>query len=280
MTEYAQFPTAPARTDRAPSSGNDAAMKDKAVDAAEAGKQAVGDVAQTAAEKAKDVAQETSRQARDLLGDARSQLTEQAGNQHRHLVDSLRSLGDELDSMVSNSDQSGPATQLTSQARDRVHGAADWLDGREPGDLVDELRSLARRRPAAFLVGAALAGVVAGRLTRGVVAGHAEDADSSSTADTAPTFEAAPDPGLHRTGDYATAVAPTYDPAGPSTYAPAPPPGYEPVAPPAYGTPAYGAPTYGAPSYGAPSYGAPSYGSGAPSYGPTEGPDTGGQVSP
>jgi hypothetical protein len=180
--------------------------------------------------------------------------------------------------MVSNSDQSGPATQLTSQARDRVHGAADWLDGREPGDLVDELRSLARRRPGAFLVGAALAGVVAGRLTRGVVAGQAEDTDSSSTADTADTLEAAPEPGLHRTSDYATAVAPPNDPAGPSTYDPAdpaPPPGYEPVAPPAYGTPAYGAPAYGAPAYGA-----PTYGSGAPSYGPTETPDTGGQVSP
>jgi len=46
---------------------------------------------------------------------------------------------------------------------------ADWLSEREPADLLEEARSLARRRPGAFLVGAALAGVIIGRLTRGVV---------------------------------------------------------------------------------------------------------------
>jgi hypothetical protein len=55
------------------------------------------------------------------------------------------------------------------QAADRADRVADWLGEREPGDLVEEVRSLARRRPGAFLLGAALAGVVVGRLTRGVV---------------------------------------------------------------------------------------------------------------
>jgi len=153
-------------------------LKEKAADAAQAAKQASTDVAQTAAEKAKDVAEETTRQARDLLGEAREQLRQQVGSQHRMLVGNLRSLAAELGAMTGHSTQSGVATELVSQARDRVHSSADWLDGREPGDLVQELRSLARRRPGAFLLGAALSGVLAGRLTRGVAAVHAQDTAS------------------------------------------------------------------------------------------------------
>ena len=42
-----------------------------------------------------------------------------------------------------------------------------WSD-RKPGQVVDEMQSFARRRPAVFLVLAAGAGLVAGRLTRGL----------------------------------------------------------------------------------------------------------------
>lgn len=158
-----------------PASTNDSSMKEKASGAAEAGKQGVGDVAQTATDKAKDVAQETSRQARNLVGEARSQLTEQASTQQQGLATNLRSLGDELGSMADRSDQPGVATELVAQARDRVHDVASWLEGREPADLLDEVRAFARRRPGAFLVGALLAGVVAGRLTRGVIASHTDN---------------------------------------------------------------------------------------------------------
>jgi hypothetical protein len=150
----------------------DASAKEKASAAAEAGKQGVGDVAQTATDKAKDVTQETSRQARNLVGEARNQLTEQASSQQRGLATNLRSLGNELGSMADRSDQSGLATDLVVQARDRVHDVAGWLEGREPADLLDEVREFARRRPGTFLVGALIAGVVAGRLTRGVIASH------------------------------------------------------------------------------------------------------------
>jgi hypothetical protein len=60
-------------------------------------------------------------------------------------------------------------SEVARQAADRADRAADWLGEREPGDVVDEIRSFARRRPGAFLIGAALAGVVVGRLTRGAV---------------------------------------------------------------------------------------------------------------
>jgi hypothetical protein len=165
-------------------SGSDASAKDKAADAAhagkqaaadtaQAGKQAAADVANTATDAAKDVAQQTTAQAKDLLGKTRTQLNEQAATQQNSLVETLRDLGDQLSGMA-DTDQDGTAVQLVTQARDHVKQAADWLDQRDPGDVVNELRELGRRRPGAFLLGSAAAGVLAGRLTRGVAAVHSD----------------------------------------------------------------------------------------------------------
>ncbi|HEU5266877.1 MAG TPA: hypothetical protein VFU35_09250 [Jatrophihabitans sp.] len=177
-------------------SDSDPSMKDKAADSAQAGKQAAGEVAQTATDKAKDVAQEAKTQARNIAGQAQDQLREQASNQHRNLVSTLRSLGDQLNSMADRSDESGPATDLVGEAGSRAHNVASWLDEREPAQLLDELRSFARRKPGVFLLGALAAGVVAGRLTRGVVAAHQDDDDTvaSSRPQVSSPYTATPEP--------------------------------------------------------------------------------------
>src|SRR6266508_2662773 len=148
-------------------------------------------VAQTAVEQAREVASETGRQARDLLAETRTQLRDQAQSQQQRAVDGLRALADELQQMAEKGGQSGSvATELAHNAADRVHGLARWLDQRSPGAMVEEVRSFARRRPGAFLMGAAFAGVIAGRLTRGAAAAqqqgaepHAGPRDYSGTAD-------------------------------------------------------------------------------------------------
>ena len=175
-----------ARDDSADSSPS---ATDKAGDAAQAGKQAAADVASTATDKAKDVAAETKHQARQVMRSAQDEFGAHARTQQQSLVTNLRSLGDELTSMAQHTDQPGMASDLARQAGSRAHGAASWLDSREPGDLVEELRGLARRRPGAFLLGALAAGVLAGRLTRGAVAVHSDDSDDStaSTGSTAST---------------------------------------------------------------------------------------------
>jgi hypothetical protein len=48
----------------------------------------------------------------------------------------------------------------------RAHGLADHLDRHEPTELLEQVRAYARRRPVVFLTGAAVLGVLAGRLTR------------------------------------------------------------------------------------------------------------------
>jgi hypothetical protein len=156
----------------------------KAASTAEAGKRAAEDVAGTASEKAKGVAGETKKQARELVGQARDQLRDQAGTQHRNLVTNLRSLADELDGMAEGGEQSGVATDLVRRASGHTRSAASWLDEREPGDIVDEVRNFARQRPGVFLAAAVMAGVAAGRLTRGGVASHSDDNTSGGAATT------------------------------------------------------------------------------------------------
>lgn len=190
----------------------DQSMKDKAANTLEAGKHAGSDVAQTAAEGVKNVAGETKKQARNFAGEARDQLRQQAGAQHRSLVQNLRSLSDELGGMTKGNEQSGLATDLVGQARDRVDGIAEWLDRREPGDLLDEVRSFARQRPGTFLLGAALAGVAAGRLTRGIVAEHSDTGTDGATASyppapaTAQPLVTAPPVGLPTAAEQETTV--------------------------------------------------------------------------
>lgn len=133
--------------------------------AADAGRQVAG----TAAEQAGTVAQEAMAQARDLVGEARGQLQQQARNGQQKATDAIRTLVRELREMAEGGQQQGTVSEVARQAADRADRLADWLGEREPGDLLEEVRSVARRRPGACLAGAALAGVVVGRLTRGVV---------------------------------------------------------------------------------------------------------------
>lgn len=156
--------------------------KDEAANVGQTAKEATGQVASTATEQAKDVAGETKRQAKDLIDQAGSQVTEQAGAQKDKAVGGLRSLADELRSMAeANGAQGGMTGDLARQAADKAHEFAGWLDQRDPGNLLEEIRHLARRKPGTFLIGAALAGVAAGRLTRGAVAGKDSSTSSGGT---------------------------------------------------------------------------------------------------
>jgi hypothetical protein len=129
-------------------------------------------VSQTAADQVKEVASETGRQARDLVSEARTQARNQAVTQQKRVVEGLRALAGELRQMADRNEGTGVATEMARNASERTHRLAGWIDQQEPDDIVEEVRSFARRRPGAFLVGAALAGVVTGRLTRGLAAQH------------------------------------------------------------------------------------------------------------
>ncbi|WP_448613795.1 hypothetical protein [Modestobacter sp. URMC 112] len=158
--------------------------KDQAGNVASTAAQAGSQVASTAADQAKQVTQETKRQAQDLVQQGRQQLREQARTGQQKAGQGITDIAQQLRTMAQGGGTpSGPAADLVAQAGDKLEELASWVSQREPGDLVVELRNFARRKPGVFMLGAALAGVVAGRLTTGVVAAH-KDSGPSSTGTT------------------------------------------------------------------------------------------------
>ena len=125
-------------------------------------------VAEVAAGESANVAGEARRQAGGLVEQAGGQLRDQAERQQQRIAASLRSISEELGAMAERAEQQGPASNVVRQVSDRTDEWASWLEGQQPEALLDEVRSFARRRPAVFLGIAALAGVVAGRVTRGL----------------------------------------------------------------------------------------------------------------
>ena len=144
--------------------------KDRAQETAGTTAQETKHVAGVAQQEAGKVAAEAKDQLRGLLGDATSQVDEQSRAQKSKLTETLRTFGDDLDGMVQQQEGSGPAHQLVQQVAQQAKGLASHLDDRDPQDLLEDVRSYARRRPGTFLLGAVVAGVVVGRLTRGAKA--------------------------------------------------------------------------------------------------------------
>ena len=107
--------------------------------------------------------------------------------------------------MASSSPESGPLTDLAHQASRKGGEIAHWLENREPADVLEEVRAFARRRPVMFLGLCALAGIVAGRLTRGAVA--ANTSLDSKTDDSPRRLSSADSYSAPRSAGYSTEQA-------------------------------------------------------------------------
>jgi hypothetical protein len=177
--------------------GAAASAKETAKDALGSASEHGSHVADTAKQEAADVVAEAKDKATDLLADVRTQADEQSKAQLKNLATKIGELADELDGLVRGSDAGGTVTDAAQQLADRTRQLSSHLDSRQPLDLLEDVRGFARRRPVAFLGGAAVAGVLAGRLTRGAKA--AQDTDQPGAA--AAPQSAAP----------ATPVAPSID---------------------------------------------------------------------
>ena len=84
--------------------------------------------------------------------------SQQAGTSADRIAEALHSLSKELGGMASSSQESGPLTDLAHQASRKGGEIAHWLQDREPADVLEAVRSYARRRPGTFLVLCGLAG--------------------------------------------------------------------------------------------------------------------------
>ncbi|MEU4673398.1 hypothetical protein AB0F91_36950 [Amycolatopsis sp. NPDC023774] len=140
-----------------------------------------GAVAQEAVAKAKHVAAQTEQETRDLLRESRDRMISQARDGQQKAAQSLHALADQFGVMSERAEGTGIGPDLARQLSERAHSTAHWLEEREPGEVVSEIRGFARRRPGLFLASAAAAGVLAGRLTRGMLAQQQKPQPSGGT---------------------------------------------------------------------------------------------------
>lgn len=158
----------------------DAALA-KAADVKDVAVERGGDVAAVAKDELAKLAQDARSQVQSLWSDASTQLRSQAASGQQQAADLLHSLAGELGEMASKSENGGPLTALAKQAAARGGELSHWLANSEPADVLTELRRFARRRPFVFLASAALAGVVVGRLGRGLMAANESPSTGSTT---------------------------------------------------------------------------------------------------
>lgn len=180
-------------------------VKDEAQHVRESATDAGRHVADTAKDEARHVAGEAKQQARQLLDQSMHEVQEQAKSQQQRAAEGMHTFGDDLRGMAEGT-QSGLAAQLVSEVGDRASAAARWLEEREPADLLDEVKTFARRRPGTFIAIAGVAGLLVGRLARSIMSeakdereqregqrdGRASGAASNTEGRPAPAFEPAP----------------------------------------------------------------------------------------
>src|SRR5919112_2975100 len=170
------------------------AAKEEAANVAGQAKGAAQNVAGTAKAEAANVASEVKTNTKDLLNQAKSGLGNQAGAQQQKAAEGIRTISSQLRSMADAPEQQGVASDLIRQAAERSESVASWLDNRDPGSLLNEVKSFARQRPGTFLLLAAGAGMLAGRLGRSLQAGAPETGTAAGAGytGTVPQYPAQP----------------------------------------------------------------------------------------
>lgn len=166
------------------------------------------DTAHDAKERARDVAHEATDQVRGLADRARTELSSQAGTQQQKLAGGIRSLGDELSQMADGTQEPGYASEIVNRAGDATKQVAQWFEDREPGAVLHEVESFARRRPGMFLVMAAGAGLLVGRFLRSAKDAPSDGPDRSGSTGTG-SGTGSVGGSVGGSGDYPTSAYPT-----------------------------------------------------------------------
>jgi hypothetical protein len=137
-------------------------------------------VVDSAKEQAGQLRDQVSVQGREVIQTATSAIkeqgraqTEQVATTVRHWADQSRALAD------GRPDEAGQLADYMGQAANRATEVAERLEQRGFDGVIVDVQSFARRRPGAFLLGAAVAGFGVGRLLR---SGAASGTESRATS--------------------------------------------------------------------------------------------------
>ncbi|GAA4508572.1 hypothetical protein [Brevibacterium yomogidense] len=138
--------------------------------------QAAESVKATAQQEAGRVADEAKDQASSLWDRVQSDVSDQAGTQQDRAAQAVRSVSNDLAGISRGEAPEGALTRgALSFADEKISAIADRLENARPRDLVEDVRRFASRKPLVFLGIAAGAGLLIGRLTRGLT-----DSDGTS----------------------------------------------------------------------------------------------------
>ncbi len=158
--------------------------KNEAANLASEAKGSAQQVTGVAKDQAAKVASEVGYQAKGLLHQVTGELRSQAGSQQQKATSGLQTVSQQLHSMADGAD-SGVASDIVRQVAGRVNDVASWIENREPAELLEDVKSFARRRPGLFIAISAGAGLLAGRLTKALVTNaHDESSQAGFTGGT------------------------------------------------------------------------------------------------
>ncbi|WP_219465813.1 hypothetical protein [Nonomuraea rhizosphaerae] len=130
------------------------------------GKAAAREVAGTAKERTAQVAEEAKVQTRRTVDELRERVRAQSDQQSHRAAQSLRQWSEDLSAMHEHGKPDSPASDVVRQVADQGHKAANYLEQNGLSGVVNEVQDFARRRPAAFLIGALAAGFLVGRVIK------------------------------------------------------------------------------------------------------------------
>jgi hypothetical protein len=146
--------------------------------------QGAKDVASTAKEQMSGVTSEAAAQARNLMEESKTQLKQQAQSQTDRIASQLRQIGDQIQALVDGrADEAGPVGDYARQAVQTMSRYAGQVENRGFDGMMNDVQRFARRRPGAFLLGAAIAGFGIGRVLRNAGGGNGTDSGYSGYSD-------------------------------------------------------------------------------------------------
>lgn len=160
--------------------GASSTAKETAKQATGSAKQAAGEVTDTVKEQGRQVAGEVKGQVRSVASDVRQSVTGQVRTGHGKLAESVRKFADEFGNLSGAESTSPVVGQVVSRVSETGRRAADYLDDRGPEGLLDDVQNFARRKPGTFLLAAAAAGFVIGRLGRSTVAAARDETPTAT----------------------------------------------------------------------------------------------------
>ena len=139
---------------------------------------AVGTVLEDAKEQARSVAETAVEQTKGVFANIGADLSKEANTQKLRMAQGLQGFGTELDEVAQNS--TGRVPSLAGEAAERTRTLARWLESTDTADMVHSVEDFGRRRPGMFILGSAVAGMVAGRLTRSMIDERSSNADTTT----------------------------------------------------------------------------------------------------